>query len=81
MKPPFCPLFIFVCVFQDPDQGVRAAEEPFPGDPRCGEGNSGEDHRDFRLQVPAVPAQRDAVGPRQGLPGTSAHLQRPVCFF
>lgn len=70
-----------MCVFQDPDQGVRAAEEPFPGDPRCGEGNSGEDHRDFRLQVPAVPAQRDAVGPRQGLPGTSVHLQRPVCFF
>lgn len=52
---------------------MRAAEEPFPGDPRRGEGNSGEDRRDFRLQVPAVPAQRDAVGPGQGLPGMRAH--------
>lgn len=63
---------ICVCVIQNLDQGVCGAEKPFPGDPRRGEGDSGEDHRDFRLQVPAVPAQRDAGGPGQGLPGRRA---------
>lgn len=50
---------------------MRAAEEPFPGDPRRGEGNSGEDHPDFGHQVPAVPAEGDAVNPGEGLPGRS----------
>lgn len=58
-------------VIQHPDQSVRAAEEPFPGDPRRGEGDAGEDHRDVGHQVSAVPAERDAVRPGQGLPGTS----------
>lgn len=61
--------FLFLYVIQDPDQCLRTAEEPFPGDQGRGEGNSGEDHRDFRLQVSAVPAQRDAGCSGQGLPG------------
>lgn len=59
---------------------MRAAEEPFPGDPRRGEGDAGEDHGDIGHQVPAVPAERDAVHPGEGLPGTSRN-SIIVCSF
>lgn len=50
---------------------MRVAEEPFPGDPRRGAGHSGEDHRNLGHQVSAVPPERDAVHPGEGLPGRS----------
>lgn len=50
-------------LLQHPDQGVRAAEEPLPGDPRRGPRNAGEDHGDAGLPIPSLPAERDAVGP------------------
>ena len=59
---------------------MRAAEEPFPGDPRCGQGHSGEDHPNFGHQVSAVPAERDAVHPGEGLPGRSRNSIQ-VCSF